>query len=225
VAWGNRWKYIGHRGPCFHDFISDSLLLCSNLANTAVIQKNTRHSFNVHQTLQRSWRKNDINAATQRWYKRLKTKRTLNWIRKGTVRCVNKNAILSQICKSSISYSSHCRGLIPSILEYKKDLSVLSSVYEIVVEYAVKNVFKGSKIKSLWFLSSLCLLQRFLKCIIQGFHVKWVPCNHGMASSTAADGEDCLQIKRVSSNTMSKLKWIAKKGRFSSRGNEWVANS
>jgi hypothetical protein len=50
------------------------------------------------------------------------------------------------------------------------------------------------------------------------FHVRWVPCHHGMARSQVADGEDGLQIWRVAANLLNKQSRTADKGWSSSWG-------
>jgi hypothetical protein len=49
---------------------------------------------------------------------------------------------------------------------------------------------------------------------IQGFpfHVKWVPCHHGMARRQVADGGDGLQIWRVAANISNKQSRTADRG-------------
>jgi hypothetical protein len=42
-------------------------------------------------------------------------------------------------------------------------------------------------------------------------HVKWVPCNHGMAHPQAVNGGDSLQIRRAAANIVNKQSQIASK--------------
>jgi hypothetical protein len=44
------------------------------------------------------------------------------------------------------------------------------------------------------------------------FHVRWVPCHHGMARPQVADGGDGLQIWRVAANILNKQSQTADKG-------------
>jgi hypothetical protein len=44
------------------------------------------------------------------------------------------------------------------------------------------------------------------------FHIKWVPCHHGMARPQVADGGEGLQIWRVAGNILNKQSWTADKG-------------
>jgi hypothetical protein len=50
----------------------------------------------------------------------------------------------------------------------------------------------------------------------QIFHVKWVPCHHGMARSQVADGRDSLQVWSAAVNILNKQSRTADKG-WSSR--------
>jgi hypothetical protein len=59
----------------------------------------------------------------------------------------------------------------------------------------------------------------------QSFHVRWVPCHHGMARPQVADGEDGLQIWRVDPNTLNKQSRTADKGWASSVGTGRGANN
>jgi hypothetical protein len=42
------------------------------------------------------------------------------------------------------------------------------------------------------------------KTLTEYFHVKWVPCHHGMARPQVADGGDDLEIWRVAANILNK---------------------
>jgi hypothetical protein len=44
------------------------------------------------------------------------------------------------------------------------------------------------------------------------FHVRWVPCHHGMARPQVADGVDSLWIWRVAANILNKQSRTADKG-------------
>jgi hypothetical protein len=48
------------------------------------------------------------------------------------------------------------------------------------------------------------------------FHIRWVPCHHGMGCPQVADGGDGLQLWRVAANALNKQSRIAGKGWFSS---------
>jgi hypothetical protein len=50
------------------------------------------------------------------------------------------------------------------------------------------------------------------------YHVRWVPCHHGMARPQVADGGDSLQFWRVAANILNKQSWTADKGWSSSLG-------
>jgi hypothetical protein len=56
------------------------------------------------------------------------------------------------------------------------------------------------------------------------FHVKWVPCHHGMARPQVADGEDGLQMYWVEANTLNKHSWTADKVWSSNLGVRLGAN-
>jgi hypothetical protein len=44
------------------------------------------------------------------------------------------------------------------------------------------------------------------------YHVRWVPCHHGMVHPQVADGGDSLQSWRVAANILNKQSWTADKG-------------
>jgi hypothetical protein len=50
------------------------------------------------------------------------------------------------------------------------------------------------------------------------YHVRWVPCHHGMARPQVADGGDGLQVWRVAANILNKQSRTADKGWPSSLG-------
>jgi hypothetical protein len=56
------------------------------------------------------------------------------------------------------------------------------------------------------------------------FHVRWVPCHHGMRRPQVADGGSGLQIWRVAANILNKQSRIADKGRSSSWGGGGVGH-
>jgi hypothetical protein len=56
----------------------------------------------------------------------------------------------------------------------------------------------------------------FCSLIFVYFHVKWVPCHHGMARPQVADGGEGLQIWRVAANILNKQSRTAER-RESSR--------
>jgi hypothetical protein len=57
------------------------------------------------------------------------------------------------------------------------------------------------------------------------FHVKWVPCHHGMARPQVAEGGDGLQIWRVAADILNKQSRRADKGGSSSFGvGRWANN-
>jgi hypothetical protein len=58
----------------------------------------------------------------------------------------------------------------------------------------------------------------YIYSIIEIFHVKWVPCHHGMARPQFADGGDGLQIWRVAANILNKQSRTADRGWSSSMG-------
>jgi hypothetical protein len=55
-------------------------------------------------------------------------------------------------------------------------------------------------------------------CIYISYHVRWVPCHHGMARPQVADGGDSLQFWRVATNMLNKQSQTADKGLFSRLG-------
>jgi hypothetical protein len=60
----------------------------------------------------------------------------------------------------------------------------------------------------------------FMRIVLSegSFHVRWVPCHHGMASPQVADGGDGLWIWRVAVNILNKHLQTADKGWSSSLG-------
>jgi hypothetical protein len=52
----------------------------------------------------------------------------------------------------------------------------------------------------------------FVMLMKDGYHVKWVPCHHGMARPQVADGGGGLQIWRVAANILNKQSRIADNG-------------
>jgi hypothetical protein len=48
------------------------------------------------------------------------------------------------------------------------------------------------------------------------YHVRWVPCHHGMAHPQVADGGDALQVWREAANILNKQSRTADKGWSSS---------
>jgi hypothetical protein len=57
------------------------------------------------------------------------------------------------------------------------------------------------------------------------FHVKWVPCHHGVARPQVADRGDGLQIWRVAANILNKQWWTANRGWPCSLGDGQGANN
>jgi hypothetical protein len=53
------------------------------------------------------------------------------------------------------------------------------------------------------------------RVVTLSFHVKWVPCHHGMARPQTAD-RDGLQIWRVAANILNKQLWTADRKQSSS---------
>jgi hypothetical protein len=45
---------------------------------------------------------------------------------------------------------------------------------------------------------------QLMSVILDIYHVKWVPCHHGMARPEVADGGDGLQIWRVAENILNR---------------------
>jgi hypothetical protein len=58
---------------------------------------------------------------------------------------------------------------------------------------------------------------RLTKCE-QRFHVKWVPCHHGMGRPQVADRGDGLQIWRVAANILNKQSLTADRGDYPAWG-------
>jgi hypothetical protein len=54
------------------------------------------------------------------------------------------------------------------------------------------------------------------RCLNIMYHVRWVPCHHGMARPQVADGGNGLQLWRVAANILNKQSRTADKG-WSSR--------
>jgi hypothetical protein len=64
-------------------------------------------------------------------------------------------------------------------------------------------------------LTTMCV-EFLFNVLMSVFHVRWVPCHHGMARPQVADGGDGLQIRRVAASILNKESRTADKGRSSS---------
>jgi hypothetical protein len=71
---------------------------------------------------------------------------------------------------------------------------------------------------SITYFSSLSLSFRIISGNVIVFHIRWVPCHHGMACPQVADGEDALQFWGVAANILNKQSRTADKGWSSSLG-------